>query len=333
MLVGINYDNGPASTKLRGCINDIVRIKNVLIKYYGYLDQNIVMLRDDAAGGGQRSPNYPSGQNIWSNLCALVTASITNSTGTNALQEIFVYYSGHGSRMTNLDSVIVPADYAKAGVIPDRYIVSVLKCCRCRALTFWDSCNSGTVCDLPFTFTYNPFVGSTALLRVNNLSIANAQIVSLSGCKDSQTSADAYDTTACMFDGAFTTAFLQSLAYNNYTGSLYKIYQDTCRFLNVTDKFSQNSVYSCSTNNPSTITLTQTKAAAAVAVRSVINDVVAATATAASTASKPVLLPSVAAAATAPRSSSFLLSLAVMDVMPLAQIEQKPLRKNRWSMF
>lgn len=267
LLIGILYTNTP-SCALRGCINDIIGVKSVLIEQYGYAEKDIIMLRDDVVGGPANFL-YPSGQNIWLHLAALVRAS-----QQPGCEEIFVYYSGHGSTMpdpaiTNaIDSVIVPADFATSGVIPDYSILSLLKNCSARAITCWDSCNSGSVCDLPYQFTFDAIKKTTTAnvaYTPYNHNIGNKQIVSISGCKDSQSSEDIYDTTDQRFEGAFTDAFLKALAKNKYDGSLYKIYCDTCTILGAIEHYTQIPVFSASTNSHDIINLVSTSSAIAAA--------------------------------------------------------------------
>ncbi len=45
LLVGINYIGTP--NELSGCINDVIMVRKYLIEKRGYLDSNIVMMRED----------------------------------------------------------------------------------------------------------------------------------------------------------------------------------------------------------------------------------------------------------------------------------------------
>jgi metacaspase-1 len=54
-LVGINYRG--TQFELRGCINDVNTIKELLINVYGYGEENILVLSDD-------TDIKPTGKNI-----------------------------------------------------------------------------------------------------------------------------------------------------------------------------------------------------------------------------------------------------------------------------
>jgi len=51
LLIGSNYTATPSS-QLKGCINDIVHLRNMLVDAYGYPIGNIIMLRDDSTNPG-----------------------------------------------------------------------------------------------------------------------------------------------------------------------------------------------------------------------------------------------------------------------------------------
>lgn len=243
VLIGINYYNVP-SARLNGCINDITNMKNTLISNYGYNENDIIMLRDDNSSYIQ-----PTAQNIINWLYSLMLTS-------RYCEEIWVHYSGHGStiRDTNgdeqsgMDSVIVPVDYQTSGVITDDLIFKLLSYSKCRTMLFFDSCNSGSICDLKWN--YEPFNTVIKRTQLNNKNIQNPNIYCFSGCKDNQTSADIYDTVDKQYEGAFTDSFLLSLKQNNYNGSLIKIYKDTVDILTKRG-YSQKSVLS---SNSPTIT-------------------------------------------------------------------------------
>jgi len=227
LLIGINYYNVPGAT-LNGCINDITNMKNVLVTNYGYTENDIVMLRDDST-----SYRQPTAQNIVGWLNALIAIS-------PQCEEVFFHYSGHGSSIrdtngderTGLDSVIVPVDFQSVGVIVDDLIFSLVKNSKCRTMLLFDSCNSGSVCDLIWSYEYT---GGNNYKRsqINNFEVSNKNIYCISGCKDTQTSADIYDSEDKQYEGAFTDSFIRSLKNNNYSGSLLKIYKDTCAILSI----------------------------------------------------------------------------------------------------
>jgi hypothetical protein len=258
VLVGINYLND--SAKLYGCINDIVNVSEVLIDAYGYSSKDITFLRDDSTNPSER----PTRANIIAQLTALVAQS-------GSLSEIWFHYSGHGSQVRDttgdeadgLDEVLVPVDYRTAGMITDDMIFDIVKNSKCKTMLIFDSCHSGSICDLQWSFEY--VNGSFSKTTASNKRIANSNIVSFSGCKDPQTSADAYSTVQQQGVGAFTDTFIQCLRANNHNVSILKLYSDICVKIK-RDGFTQTPLLSCSSVVPSYIFTrvgTQTKVSTA----------------------------------------------------------------------
>lgn len=244
LLIGLNYTATPA-IQLQGCINDVVNVRNMLIDAYGYQDSNIYVLRDDD------NMRLPTKANILAGLKNIIAMS-------SAADTVWVHYSGHGSQMRDLngdetdalDECIVPSNYNVAGYITDDDLFAILKNAKCRMILCFDSCNSGTVCDLQYSINYN----SGALVSaVNNARlVANPNIFMLSGCRDIQTSADAYNSVAKQNCGAFTVSLIETLRTNAHNVSLHKLYSDMCAFLKRSG-FTQIPVLSCSAPNPSVL--------------------------------------------------------------------------------
>jgi hypothetical protein len=266
LLIGINYINSE-SGKLNGCIDDVVNMSEILQEKYGYTEDNIVVLRDDSSD--------KSSQPTKANMIAALQYIVSKSA---ECEEIWIHYSGHGSqvRCTNksrpeidgLDEVIVPCDYSKVGFISDNDIFDIIKNIKCRALILFDSCHSGSVCDLEWGFEYiRDFAFKRS--RVQNTVISNPNIFMFSGCKDPQTSADVYDTESSEYVGAFTDAFLDTLKASNYTTSLARLLRNICVLLS-TRGFSQKPLLSSSTSSP-TYTLTASPSSSVSLSKSVIS--------------------------------------------------------------
>ena len=243
LLIGINYYSVPGNT-LNGCINDIKNMSTILTSKFGYDASNVTMLRDDATTLSM----MPTKANMLAQLNELMAASANYS-------EIWIHYSGHGSQVIDrngdekdgLDEVIVPVDFRKNGYITDDTLRDILSKSKCRTFILLDSCHSGTGCDLEWSFEYtgNGFVRT----QNNRATISNTQIFMISGCKDSQTSADIYDTTDKQYEGAFTDMFLKALKQNNYNVSLSKLYKDTWVLL-ANNRYSQRPIFSSTSSNP-----------------------------------------------------------------------------------
>ena len=242
LTIGINYKNTP--NELNGCIDDIVNMSNVLVSEYGYLKKDIVQLRDDI-----NNPNLqPTHLNILLNLTKLV-----NESGN--LSEIWIHYSGHGSQIIDrtgeetdkLDEVIVPIDYQRNGFITDDDIFNIIKNVKCKTILIFDSCHSGSIGDLQWSFEFNG-KGFTKTLNVNK-EIKNPFIVCLSGCKDSQTSADSFSSDYKMPMGAFTDALIHCMKQNSFTVNVLKLYADICIYLN-SNGYPQKPILSSSSISP-----------------------------------------------------------------------------------
>jgi hypothetical protein len=211
LLMGLNSAGTP--DELKGCINDVANIKALLLTNQ-YAESNITVLTDN----GQ----LPTRAAIMNELFKLTTLPSS---------ELFIYYSGHGSRIKDLnqdeksgmDSVLVPCDFETSGFILDDYLLVILSKLRCKTTLLFDSCNSGTVCDLPYSLTYTRGrLIQDSTRRIAKLS--NPLIYMISGCKDDQESIDTYaDGNYC---GAFTHAFLKSLDSKK---SILDMYVETCK--------------------------------------------------------------------------------------------------------
>jgi hypothetical protein len=245
LLIGINYYSVP-NARLNGCINDVLKIKDVLITQYGYLEQNIIILSDNQTAQAK----IPTAKNIVIQIQNLVQSS-------SSTEEIFFHYSGHGSQIqdkngdekTGKDSIIIPVDFQKVGIITDDLLYQLFRQIKCPIFMIYDSCFSGTVCDLIYSFQWNRNQPNTFIFSQNNTNVnTNKNIYMISGCRDDQTSADAYFPETKQYGGACTTAFIFALKQNNYTGTIAKIYNDMCAYLN--NKYTQLPILSSTTSTP-----------------------------------------------------------------------------------
>jgi hypothetical protein len=140
LIIGINYTG--TDSQLNGCINDA----NTARDYFSNLGFTCKTLTDI-------STTKPTRSNILSYLD-------TDISSLNSGDTLIIYYSGHGSTVTDTsgdelpasgkDSVIIPLDWKSAGVISDDTIRSKLIQAPSGSNVFcvFDSCNSGSVCDL-----------------------------------------------------------------------------------------------------------------------------------------------------------------------------------------
>lgn len=197
LIIGVNYKGTPV--QMQGCINDATNIANYLVTHRGYLRKNITVITDDTAG----KPNSSA-------IRTLITTLI-NRAYTNNAKEIWLHYSGHGTYVNDTngdekdgrDECIVPLDYRTRGFIVDDELnttVSRLPA-TCRMIALFDSCFSGTVLDLKYLVDLN----NNNTLENTRRNIAG-KIYCISGCTDTQTSADAW--LGGKWAGAMTNSFL-----------------------------------------------------------------------------------------------------------------------------
>jgi len=246
LLVGINYYNTPY--QLNGCISDIVNMRNMLIDAYGYKAENIVILHDSADPKIIKANGLPTGINILNNLYALAMKS-------GGLEEIWFHYSGHGAQIrdtngdeaSGMDDVIVPCDFQGRGFLVDDELYRFINLIKCRAVLLFDSCHSGTVCDLPWSFECKP----TSYLKTKNnkFALKNQNVYMFSGCKDNQTSADTYNTKTKSYVGAFSNAFMEELRATGHSIPLVTLHRNVCINL-AKSGYSQIPIFSSSNSNP-----------------------------------------------------------------------------------
>lgn len=209
VLIGINYIG--TSSQLSGCINDAIHLKSFLISKAGYLPENVLLIVDDGT-----TPLKPTKQNIINTFDTLIQKANSGFT------ELWFSYSGHGTYLADTngdeadkrDEAICPVDYSTAGMIVDDFIYDNLVAKLPSTATLFslmDSCYSGTVYDLPFIYIQS-------FATNNNKNNHVATVVSISGCRDDQTSADAYINNN--YEGAMTWSFLNALAKANYNTKL-----------------------------------------------------------------------------------------------------------------
>lgn len=162
LLVGINYRG--TSSELRGCVSDVKYVKNFICSRYGFKDDpdSMLVLTDDH----NNPPFLPLRQNIIQALHWLVRDAQPGDS-------LFFQFSGHGTKVKDLDGdeddgydqAICPLDHSTAGlIIDDELNVILIRNLppNVRLTTISDSCHSGSVLDLPYTYT------TTGQLKVEN---------------------------------------------------------------------------------------------------------------------------------------------------------------------
>jgi hypothetical protein len=213
LLFGLNYSY--SSSKLNGCINDTTYMAD-------YIQTNFnipcIIYNDD------KDLINTSYTGILSNLYKLAIDSYKDN-----LDFVWIHYSGHGSHQKDNsgdekdgeDEGLVPSDFEKKGILIDDYIHDVLNSFnpKTKILFICDSCHSGTIADLKYSWENN----NSAIIENINSKI-KSQVISISGCLDSQTSADAYNLLGDNKSiGALTSCLLKTLKEN--PNCIYNVFE------------------------------------------------------------------------------------------------------------
>jgi len=207
LLVGINYKG--TSNELYGCINDTNNIKFLLEQKFAF--KNCIFLTDD-------TNKKPTKQNIIDEFTNLLVSAVTGDT-------LFFLYSGHGTCTIDLnkdeldgqDELIVPIDATsiQSCILDDELnkIIQTNMKPGVQLFALFDSCFSGTVLDLKYNYLDSDNINTNNNIINPNVSETNGQVIMISGCKDSQTSADAYVNYEGknISSGAMTFSFLKTI--------------------------------------------------------------------------------------------------------------------------
>lgn len=226
LLVGINKYKPELNADLRGCVNDIENIRDVLIRYYGFNPDNIRVLIDDRA-----------------TKAAIVERMIWLIDKCATGDELVFDYSGHGSQIRDregdelndqMDEILCPHDLNWDDPLTDDDLAQIFsKVPEGVYLTvIIDACHSGTITKELFgcaekqyikaRFIMPPFdIKSRTLNRAEPFEKRRLEVIMkdagqnhvlLSGCRDDQTSADAFIDSK--YQGAMTWAFTSALKEN-----------------------------------------------------------------------------------------------------------------------
>ena len=208
LLIGINYVG--TSSQLRGCINDVLNVKNFLIQEQGFKEEEIRLMTE----ASDKAENIPIKSNIVAAIKELVK---DNGPGS----KLVLHYSGHGSwtydrnndEEDRRDESICPLDFRRSGdIIDDELRVLLVEPLNEGAELFclFDSCHSGTVLDLKYTYKVETKEESTTytINADKNYLPSRGQVLTVSGCQDQDTSSDSY--TEGKFQGAMTFSFLRA---------------------------------------------------------------------------------------------------------------------------
>ena len=185
ILFGLNYKHCK-SGQLNGCINDVNMFSKYLNEEY---ELDVEKYTDDV-------------NRMETSKLGIITKlyDLALETHSKNLDFVWIHYSGHGSYVNDTrrngdendrrDECLVPSDYETSGMLVDDQIQQILSFINPKTKVFciFDCCHSGTIADLKYSWR-NP----KKPLIENIKSRIKTKIISISGCKDNQTSSDAYN--------------------------------------------------------------------------------------------------------------------------------------------
>lgn len=220
LAIGINYIG--TEYELNGCINDVTNVTDILKNNFNY-KENVLMTDNTTM------------KPIKTNILSQFTKLLQNAKSGDKL---FFIFSGHGSQEldTNgdesdgIDEVIITQDFKS--ILDDdlKKIINAHLKSGVKLFCLFDSCHSGTCFDLKYN--ENGQINS----KMND---TNGQVIFISGCKDEQTSEDAYINNKN--NGALTAGFLETLKKYNYlqTNVTYKQFLEDLKQYLSENNFSQ----------------------------------------------------------------------------------------------
>jgi len=229
VIIGINLYDAELNADLNGCVNDAEGMYDILTNTYNFPKDNVRVLTDFRA----------TGEAIFERIEWLVSHNVPGD-------ELVLHYSGHGSQVRDrdgdelndyLDEILCPTDLDWDNPFTDDEI----KWCFDKKadgvfLTFiCDSCHSGSITkSIDFTTPETPpkvryinppmdikardnrddfIVNKIGTINSNKIAPRGGQShVLLSGCRDDQTSADAYIDGK--YQGALTSALIKTIKAN-----------------------------------------------------------------------------------------------------------------------
>ena len=152
---------------------------------------------------------------------------------------VYIHYSGHGSyiadrnndELDGRDECLIPSDYNRSGFITDDTLKPILNKIKCKTVCVIDACHSATMLDLKYRLDCTSVqleqnkIDSEAYIFKNwsydfkeqhnpKYQDTNNNIFMISGCRDTQTSADAWINNK--YQGALSYHFMKALELNNY---------------------------------------------------------------------------------------------------------------------
>ncbi|KAK8622334.1 hypothetical protein V6N13_117255 [Hibiscus sabdariffa] len=203
VLCGVSYKKW--KYKLKGTINDVLNMENLLTQKYGFEEKNMLVLTEE-----QLDPRLiPTKANIENCLKWLVN-------GCRSGDSLVFYYSGHGLRQPDFnqderdgfDETICPVDFLKEGMILDNDIYATIVKPLPKGVTLHaivDACHSGTILDLEHVYDRQKgeWIDNSPPSGARK-ETSGGLAYSISACEDDQVAADTSALNSKSMNGAMT---------------------------------------------------------------------------------------------------------------------------------
>lgn len=138
VLIGVNaYEDTAAIPPLKWCVQDVKRLRNVLVTHGGFKPSSVLTLTDDASDPKRR----PTRNNIIAQLSSWMALPKKDDLA-------LVYFGGHGM-LHRGKTYLVPADGRGANLaltaVPYGFVKEQLEACKAKQkLVILDACHSGS---------------------------------------------------------------------------------------------------------------------------------------------------------------------------------------------
>jgi len=238
LLFGLNYRG--TESELGGCINDTIRLQKTLQTYLGYSAEDITLLTDDTAV----TPTKANMEKAFETLLTEIKEQDIREVWISYSGHGSYVTDTSGDEQDGQDEVLVPLDYTTNGFIHDDWIHAFFEKipATCFVVPIWDACHSGSMGDLQWLSQYSHTATKRQVRRrvrvrrrgrwvrvwrttsvngpaswkweenqENKTSEVQARILSLSGCRDQQTSADVFNQETNSWGGALTNAIIEAI--------------------------------------------------------------------------------------------------------------------------
>ncbi|KAK8706570.1 hypothetical protein V6N13_050131 [Hibiscus sabdariffa] len=210
VLCAVSYKK--CKYELKGTINDVKNMKDLLIQMYGFQEPNILLLTEEQSD----TRLIPTKANIENWLKWLVKNCRSGDS-------LVFYYSGHGLRQRDFDieesdgfkETICPVDFLKEGMIIEHDIYATIVKPLPIGVTLHaivDACRSGTILDLEHVYDRQKgkWIDNSPPSSVRKQT-SGGLAYSISACEDDQVAADTSALNSKTMNGAMTFILIEAV--------------------------------------------------------------------------------------------------------------------------